>query len=104
MVNFPNRTRVARADFNFVVGVGIATGLDPIATDPSVGISWSDDGGITWSNEYVRKLGRQATPQRITMLRTGMTGPQGRRWRLSVSDPVYVAFMGATQDTALRNH
>jgi hypothetical protein len=38
------------------------------------------------------------------MLRTGMSGVQGRRWRLKVSDPVYVAFMGATQDTALRNH
>jgi len=104
VLNFPNRTRVARADFNFVVGVGQATGQDPIATDPSVGISWSDDGGINWSQEYVRKLGRQATPQRITMLRTGMTGVQGRRWRLKVSDPVYVAFLGATQDTQLRNH
>ncbi len=104
VVNFPNRTKVARADFNFVTGVGIATGQDPIATDPSVGISWSDDGGITWGKEYVRKLGRQATPQRITVLRTGMTGVQGRRWRLKVSDPVYVAFMGATQDATLGNH
>ncbi|WP_429041387.1 hypothetical protein [Bradyrhizobium elkanii] len=104
VLNFPNRTRVARADFNFVVGVGQAIGQDPIATDPSVGISWSDDGGINWSQEYVRKLGRQATPQRITMLRTGMTGVQGRRWRLKVSDPVYTAFLGATQDTQLRNH
>jgi hypothetical protein len=103
-VNFPNRTKVARADFNFVVGVGQATGVDPTGTDPSVGISWSDDGGISWSQEFIRKLGRQATVQRITMLRTGMTGVQGRRWRLKVSDPVYVAFMGATQDTQLRNH
>lgn len=104
VLNFPNRTRVARADFNFVVGVGQATGQDPIATDPSVGIAWSDDGGISWSNEYVRKLGRQATPQRITMLRTGMTGVQGRRWRLKVSDPIYVAFLGATQDTQLKRN
>jgi hypothetical protein len=104
VVNFPNRTKIARADFDFVVGVGQATGQDPIATDPSVGISWSDDGGISWSHEFIRKLGRQATPQRITMLRTGMSGVQGRRWRLKVSDPVYVAFLGATQDTQLRNH
>jgi hypothetical protein len=87
-----------------VVGVGQATGVDPTGTDPSVGISWSDNGGITWSQEFIRKLGRQATPQRVTMLRTGMSGVQGRRWRLKVSDPVYVAFMGATQDTQLRNH
>lgn len=104
VVNFPNRTRVARADFDFVVGVGQATGTDPIATDPDVGISWSDDGGITWSDERIRKLGRQATPQRITMLRTGTTRTQGRRWRLNVSSPVYVGFLGGTQDTELRDH
>jgi hypothetical protein len=89
---------------NFVTGVGDAEGLDPIATDPTVGISWSNDGGITYGNEFVRKLGKQATPSRITMLRTGMTGPVGRRWRLKVSNPVYAAFMGGTQDTQLRNH
>lgn len=102
--NFPNRTKVARADFNFVTGVGIATGQDPIATAPKVGISWSNDGGITYGNEFARELGAQATPSRITVLRTGMTGPVGRRWRLKVSDPVYAAFEGGTQDMQLRNH
>ena len=29
VLKFPNRTRVARADFNFVTGVGDATGPDP---------------------------------------------------------------------------
>jgi hypothetical protein len=102
VINFPNRTKVARADFDFVTGVGIATGPDPIATRPKVAISWSDDGGITWSTELVRELGAQATPQRITVLRTGQTGVQGRRWRLNVSDPVYVALLGASQDTTLQ--
>jgi hypothetical protein len=60
--------------------------------------------GVTWGNELIRKLGRQATPTRVTMLRTGMTGVMGRRWRLKVSDAVYVALLGATQDTKLRNH
>jgi hypothetical protein len=103
--NFPNRTKVARADFNFITGVGIATGQDPIATTPSVGISWSQNLGVTWGNEFTRALGRQAEPEaRVTILRTGMTGTQGRRWRLKVSDPVYVALMGGTQDMELRNH
>lgn len=102
--NFPNRTKVARADFNFATGVGIATGADPIATTPTVGISWSDDGGLNWSRELTRQLGVQATQSRITLLRTGMTGSQGRRWRIKVSDPVYVSFLGATQDTVMRNH
>lgn len=102
--NFPNRTKVARADFNFKTGVGIATGDDPIATNPQVGISWSNDGGVTWGKELMRDLGRQSETTRVTVLRTGMTGVEGRRWRIRVSDPVYVAFLGATQDTALRNH
>jgi hypothetical protein len=104
VVNFPNRTKVARADFNFVTGVGIATGQDPIATNPDVAISWSNDGGITYGNEFIRQLGTQATASRVTMFRSGMTGVQGRRWRLRISDPVYSAFLGGTQDMAMRNH
>lgn len=102
--NFPNRTKVPRADFNFVTGVGVATGLDPIATNPAVGVSWSNDGGITYGNEFMRQLGPQATDSRIIMLRTGMTGNVGRRWRLKISDPVYGAFLGGTQNMQLRNH
>jgi len=102
--NFPNRTKVARADFDFVTGVGIATGTDPIATNPQVGVSWSNDGGITYGSEFTRALGRQATTSRIMVLRTGMTGNTGRRWRLKISDPVYASFVGASQDTQLRNH
>ncbi len=35
--------------FDFAVGVGNAPGQDPIETDPSVEISYSDDGGYTWN-------------------------------------------------------
>lgn len=99
--DFPHRTKVARADFYFVTGVGNAEGKDPTDTDPQVGISWSDDGGYTWSNELIRSLGRQRETQRITVLRTGMTGVEGRRWRLNVSANVYVGFMGGSQSTKL---
>jgi len=101
VVGFPARTKVGKADFNFVTGVGIATGADPIATNPKVGISWSNDGGITYGNEFVRELGRQATDSRIAMVRTGMTSTHGRRWRLKISDPIYSAFLGGNQDTRL---
>jgi len=98
---FPSRTRVARADFNFVTGVGDAEGPDPSGTTPQVGITWTQNLGVTWGNEIVRNLGVQATPVEVTVLRTGMTGVQGRRWRLKVSDPVYVAMMGGSQSTTL---
>lgn len=101
--NFPSRTRVPRADFNFVTGVGNASGSDPTDTDPEVGITWSQDLGVTWGNELTRKLGRQATPVSVSILRTGMTGNQGRRWRLKASANVKIAFMGGSQSmTPLR--
>jgi len=101
VVGFPARTKVGKADFNFVTGVGIATGQDPIATNPKVGISWSNDGGITYGYEFIRELGMQATDSRIAMVRTGMTSTHGRRWRLRISDPIYAAFLGGNQDTRL---
>jgi hypothetical protein len=97
--NFPAGEVVGRADFYFVTGVGNAEGQDPIATDPNVEISWSDDGGITWSNPILRRLGRQAvTSQLVSLVScTGRTSWMGRRWRLDVSDPVYAGFLFATQ-------
>lgn len=101
--DFPNRIQVARADFDIAAGVGIATGLDPIQTDPTVAISWSDDGGVTWSRPLLRKLGRQQiATRRVTVLNTGLSGPQGRRWRLEISDPVDVMFFGADQSADAR--
>jgi hypothetical protein len=96
--------RVPRADFDFTAGIGQATGEDPIQTDPTVRIEWSDDGGRTWSTPWNRKLGRQAiSQQRITVLNTGMTGPMGRKWRWTISDPVHFGFMGSGMDVEVRN-
>lgn len=99
VINFPAGEVVGRADFYFTTGVGIAPGQDPIATDPSVEISWSDDGGITWSNPVVRKLGKQSLSQQLVSLVscTGRASWMGRRWRIDISDPVYAGFMFATQ-------
>lgn len=99
VTNFPAGEVVGRADFYFVTGVGIATGQDPIATNPVVGISWSDDGGITWSNPITRPLGQQQVSQQLISLVscTGRTTWMGRRWRIDISDPVYAGFLYATQ-------
>lgn len=103
VLDFPNRMRVARADFDFTVGVGDVTGTDPIETDPTVLIEWSNDGGQTWSTPWWRKLGREdVTDQRVTVLNTGLCGPMGRRWRVSVSDPVHFGFLGASMDAEIR--
>lgn len=101
--DFPNRVRVARADFDFTVGVGDVQGADPIETDPVVMISWSDDGGRTWSDPWDRALGPQAEyQQRIMAFNTGLSGPMGRRWRIEVSDPIHFGLIGGAMDGELR--
>ncbi len=100
--NFPVGSRVGRLDCEFVTGVGMATGLDPMQTDPIVEISWSDDGGQTYYAPIQRKLGRQARTRELVSLIacTGRSSWNARRWRLDIADPVYIGFMGAWQNTS----
>jgi hypothetical protein len=92
--DFPRGLLVPRADFNFAPGTGRAPGIDPIETDPQVQVSWSDDGGLHWGNPLWRSIGRQDTNPAITVLRTGRTAAQGRRWALEISDPCYISLVG----------
>ncbi len=100
---FPNRVRCPRADFNFSPGVGLLTGTDPNETDPHVDISYSDDGGYTFSNPRSRSLGRQGKPRtRVTLFNNGQTGAQGRIWRVRMSDPRHFGLMGGDMSAQLR--
>lgn len=100
---FPRRFEVPRAEFLFDTGVGIATGTDPIQTDPEVLISWSNDGGGTWSTPYLRKLGRQGkTGARVFVGPTGLTGPRGRRWKVTMSAPVHFGLLGGDMSVVER--
>jgi hypothetical protein len=93
--SFPARGAVLRADFDFTVGVGSASGEDPVQTDPVVQISWSRDGGASWSDPVTRGLGGEGeTRKRVSVLRIGQFGAQGIRFKLRVSDPVHVGFQG----------
>lgn len=103
VMNFPNRIRIARADFNFVTGVGIASGISPTQTNPTVMISVSRDNGITWSNPLARQLGVQAKGNtRVWVTNMGLSGPAGERWRMDITDPIYGAFINATQSADAR--
>lgn len=100
---FPARIRVASAWFDFAMGVGDASGVDPIATDPTVEVSWSDDGGQTFSTPRQRKLGRQSVGlTRIRINQCGKTGSQGRIWKVTMSDPVHFGLMGGQMAAELR--
>lgn len=98
VADFPNRLRVARADFYFSTGAGNALGATANLVNPSVAISWSDDNGNKWGNPIVRSLGLQAQSlrPRVTAKNTGQSGPQARRWRLDDTDCA-APFIRATQ-------
>jgi hypothetical protein len=80
---------------------GVATDVTapPNVIEPKVAISWSDDGGLSWGNPILRSLGRQGVSKntRITLSRCGISGAQGRKWRIDASDPVNSSFLSATQ-------
>jgi hypothetical protein len=100
--DFPRPVFVYRADFDFDMGWGVADGTNPIQTNPKVRVSWSDN-GVTWSQPLERQIGAGgAYGQRVSVLRTGTTGPVGRKWKLEVSDPVYVGLLGGAMQATLR--
>lgn len=101
---FPSRIAIPRADFDFIVGQGLVAGEEPIETDPVVLISWSDDGGESFKVPVQRALGPLAKRRtRVTVNRTGMTGPYGRVWKLDISDPVYCGLLTGNMDTDPRS-
>lgn len=97
--NFPNRSIIPRADFDFIVGQGLITGIEPIETDPVCLISWSDDGGQTFKQPLKRSLGRLARHNTsVSVNRTGTAGRYARVWRVDISDPVYAALLVGFMD------
>ena len=57
----------------------------------------------TWSLPEQHPLGPQGNfVTRITLTKQGACGPRGRRWRMDVSDPVYVGLTKGTQSASLR--
>jgi hypothetical protein len=92
---FPSRLRIPRIDLDFTAAVGDAAGEDPMQTNPSVLIRWSNDGGYSFKNPVTRRLGQQgAGNKRVTVLRGPLTGPTGIVIEMEVDDPVHTGFMG----------
>jgi hypothetical protein len=76
--NFPNRTNVVRADFDFVNGTGISSSPTQTGQNPQVSISASRDNGATWDNPRLRKLGVQSNAkQTVYGMNWGMTASAG---------------------------
>ena len=103
VANFPARMSAPRADFDFTAATGMASGEDPIQTNPKVRIGTSNDGGYSWGNAVERALGAQGVSNpSVSVNRTGIIKARGRRHRLQVSDPVHVGLMGGQLATMQR--
>jgi len=104
VMNFPAGERVGRADFMFQTGVGLATGADPVETQPKVEVSFSDNGGQDYCAPFERALGAQSKTEQIVSLVacTGRSTWNGRRWRIDGASPRPFGFMGATQQVSPR--
>ena len=87
----PANVRMAAIYLDFTVAFQV-----PGTPDPSVFLSWSHDGGATWSNPLERRLGGRGEYRTLVTLRsTGRSSHQGMRLRWECADPVPVAFHSA---------
>jgi hypothetical protein len=75
-------------------GTGLVTGQ---GSDPEIMLRWSDDGGHTWSNEHLSKMGKIGEYyRRVFWRRLGMTMKlRDRVYEVSGTDPVKTVIMGA---------
>jgi hypothetical protein len=72
-------------------GVGLNSGQ---GSDPQAMLSWSDDGGVSWSNEHWSSFGKIGNrTARAKWRRLGRS--RDRAFRVSITDPVRVAIASA---------
>lgn len=88
----PYRATVSEVEIDFVTGRASLSGTIP-QTAPVASLSYSDDGGATFTNPRILTLGSTGQyAKRCRAHRLGTTGAKfGRRWRLTGSDPHIMA-------------
>lgn len=92
---FPYPFNIGPAYFDFTAALGVASGTDPIESDPSVLISWSLDGGYSYGLPVQRQFGQQGIGGKtVSVSSVGLTKAKGVRFKLQVSDPVEPGFLG----------
>lgn len=73
-------------------GVGLSTGQ---GSDPKAMLQWSTDGGYSWSNELWASIGKIGERRaRVKWRRLGRS--RDRVFRVTITDPVRVAIIGAS--------
>lgn len=68
-------------------GYGQIADVVGVGSDPKIQVAWSNDTGITWSNERTAPLGKQGEYSKRSMVLSCGMG-RNRVWRLVMTDPV----------------
>ncbi|MCK5602758.1 hypothetical protein KAR91_12835 [Candidatus Pacearchaeota archaeon] len=89
--------RISRFFLEFESGVGLTSGQ---GVDPVVMMTYSDDGGKTYSNERWRKLGKLGVYKKYGADWRRMKRFKQRSFRVAGTDPVKTAILGAFMDAA----
>lgn len=93
--NDMNEVFYSRFQLDMETGVGVDGGTQ--GTNPQAMLSWSDDGGHSWSNEHWASIGAIGSYKyRAIWRRLGKS--RNRVFKLSISDPVKTALIGASID------
>lgn len=89
-----NKVGMARLQIDMKTGIGITVGQ---GSDPMIMLSWSDDGGRTWSSEHWLPIGKIGEYSRRAIKRR-MGKFYTRIIKLAVTDPVGPSLIGTYAD------
>lgn len=84
---------IKRLQIDIEAGVGLTGAVPTTGVDPQAILSWSDDGGHTWSNDYLSSMGKIGEyKKRLIWRRLGHS--RDRIFRIAISDPVKKVIIG----------
>jgi hypothetical protein len=99
--NYADLTTVDHiADGQYIADGSIPAGPSEVLVDPQIALSWSIDGGHTWSAQHWRSLGAVGKYKtRVIWRRLGIA--RDRVWKIEISDPVKVIILSCVVNGAL---
>ena len=99
--DFPGSMRIPNIDIDMTNALGGQNVPSPYMTNPAAMISWSKDGGATWSRPVARSFGRIGRyASKITVNGLGRSTAHGLRIRCDVVDPVPAVLRSAVAKRA----
>ena len=92
---YPHALKFDAVYLDVLPGVGVIGTGDELS--PSVSVSYSEDGGNTWSGERLFAVGRLGDRRRrVKGTRFGKSGEDGRTWRFRMSSDVVKGLIGCS--------